>query len=47
MKVQVIEAKNEELDQDFCGADDVIFLFIQTYHIFILCDNNSIVTERR
>ena len=25
MKVQVIEAKNEELDQDFCGADDVIF----------------------
>ena len=33
MKVEVIEAKNEELEDDFCGPDDVDLIHPNIVHL--------------
>ena len=33
MKVEVIEAKNEELEDDFCGSDDVHLIHPNIVHV--------------
>ena len=33
MKVEVIEAKNEELEDDFCGSDDVDLIHPNIVHV--------------
>ena len=41
MKVEVIEAKNEELDKDFCGADDVALILPRIVHAQYLFHSNN------
>ena len=48
MKVEVIEAKNEELEEDFCAADDVALIHPNIVHLQcpFYRDNNSILERK-